>query len=87
MISIIVFWRDPKVDSQKMWLKKSDPYFSGVTDSKAVKGSQNSMSGATTSIVVIVTGVATGLVSTVLLICLLVAYRSDQELNFFSVSF
>ena len=70
-----------------MWLKKSDLYFSGVTDSKAVKGSQNSMSGATTSIVVIVTGVATGLVSTVLLICLLVAYRSDQELNFFSVSF
>jgi len=56
-----------------MWLKKSDPYFSGVTDSKAVKGSQNSMSGATTSIVVIITGVATGLVSTVLLICL-VAY-------------
>ena len=75
------------MDSQKLWLKNSDPYFSGVTDSKAVKGSQNSMSGATTSIVVIVTGVATGLVSTVLLICLLVAYRSDQELNFFLFPF
>ena len=49
---------------------------SGVTDSKAVTGNKSSiLSGNAGSIVVIVTGIATGLVTTVLLICLLVAYR------------
>ena len=54
---------------------------SGVTDSKAVTGNKSSiMSGNASSIVVIVTGIATGLVTTVLLICLLVTYRKRVSL-------
>ena len=52
----------------------------GVTDSKAVKGSKSMLdwtadASSTTPIVVIVTGIAAGLVFTVLLVCLFVTCR------------
>ena len=52
----------------------------GVTDSKAVKGSTSMLdwtdaSSSTSSIVVIVTGIAAGIVFTILLVCLFVTCR------------
>ena len=51
----------------------------GVTDSKAVKGSKSvldwSDASSPSSIVVIVTGIAAGLIFTVLLVCLFVTCR------------
>ena len=52
----------------------------GVTDSKAVKGSKSMLdwtdaSSSTSSIVVIVTGIAAGIVFTILLVCLFVTCR------------
>ena len=48
-----------------------------MTDSKAVKGSMSGLDfgGSASSIVVIVTGVAAGLVFTVLLVCLFVTCK------------
>lgn len=54
----------------------------GVTDSKAVTGSKSMLdlsAASTSSIVVIVTGVATGIVFTVLLVCLFVTCRRKQR--------
>ena len=61
-------------------------WISGVTDSKAVKGSMSGLDfgGSASSIVVIVTGVAAGLVFTVLLVCLFVTCKKRVSiLNFY----
>lgn len=52
----------------------------GVTDSKAVTGSKSTLdlSGASSSLVVIVTGVACGVIFTVLVVCLLVTCRQRR---------
>ena len=71
--------------------------FSGVTDSKAVKGSSKSMLdwssyssvGEATSpgqILVIVSGIAAGLVLTVLLVCIFVTCRRKVRLEHYSSS-
>ena len=51
--------------------------FTGVTDSKAVTGSKSTLdiTPSTSSLVVIITGVSTGIVFTVLLVCLFVTCK------------
>ena len=51
--------------------------FIGVTDSKAVTGSKSTLdiTPSTSSLVVIITGVSTGIVFTVLLVCLFVTCK------------
>ena len=51
--------------------------FSGVTDSKAVTGSKSTLdiTPSTNSLVVIITGVSTGIVFTILVVCLFVTCR------------
>ena len=51
--------------------------FLGVTDSKAVTGSKSTLdiTPSTSSLVVIITGVSTGIVFTVLLVCLFVTCK------------
>jgi hypothetical protein len=66
-----------------------------VTDSKAVTGSKSGfdLGGSAGSIVVIVTGVAAGIVFTVLLVCLFVTcrrrvrYHSNNIILIFSFKF
>ena len=64
----------------------------GVTDSKAVKGSTSMLdwtdaSSSTSSIVVIVTGIAAGIVFTILLVCLFVTCRRKVNTTMSRISF
>ena len=59
-------------------------FVSGVTDSKAVTGSKSTLdiTPSTNSLVVIVTGVSTGIVFTILVVCLFVTCRRKVRFVF-----
>ena len=62
-------------------------FFIGVTDSKAVTGSKSTLdiTTPTNSLVVIITGVATGVVFTVLVVCLFVTCKKKVICNIWYV--
>lgn len=56
-------------------------FFAGVTDSKAVTGSKSTLDlsvSSSSSLVVIVTGIACGIVLTVLIVCLLITCQRKK---------
>ena len=58
----------------------------GVTDSKAVTGSKSTLdiTSSTSSLVVIITGVATGVVFTILVVCLFVTCKRKVSIELLS---